>query len=494
VLTLNERRNYLPVELCLEHWTPERVERERQEQEFLAANYEPLMRDIGTIEAELRQAKQGHSVEQALAVEGSARSKLLARREEDIARSLGALLVETVRQQSDEANLPEVARKARQLFARITRGRYELRFLPGEPPAFRAFDTITGVAQPLDELSSATRVQLLLAVRAAFVEANERSAKLPLLLDETLANADESRAEAMIEAAFDLAADGRQLFYFTAQRDEVEKWRAIGAGRPETPLTVIDLAAARHIPSQIRTDWLELPRAERVRPPEPDGMSRGAYRELIGVAPLNLWAQSDGDIHLWYLIPDLASLHRLLADDISTWGQLKNYIDQGAAGQFGFRGDELARINARAKLCGAIRSGARVGRGTPATAAELDDSGAISASFIARCVHLLDECKGDAAEFLAQLRAKAIGGFRNDKVEQLEQFFRENGHIVDGERLEPDELAHRVRIELTAELVGGAITRDDLDQMMGDLAIPGIGITRTTRQDRTAAAPALPVP
>lgn len=493
ILTLDDRRSPLP-DVQLDEWSVERVERERQEQAFLASQYETLMNQISTIEAESRQAKQGRGVEQALAAEADARSSLKVRRDDDVARVIGALVVETARQQSDEASMPEVARNARRLFARITRGRYELRFDPGEPPSFRALDTVSGIAHPLEELSSGTRVQLLLAVRAAFVETNERSARLPLLLDETLANADESRAEAMIEAAFDLAAEGRQLFYFTAQRDEVEKWRAIGAGRPETTLTVIDLAAARHIPSQIRTDRLELPRMERVRPPAPDGMSREDYRGLIGVMPLGIWSQGDGDIHLWYLASDLVSLYRMLADDVSTWGQLKSYIDQGAAGQFGLGADELARISARAKLCGAIRRGARVGRGTPANAAVLDASGAISASFNERCVVLLDECTGDAEEFVARLRAKAIGGFRADKIDQLEQFFRDNGHIVDSEPLKPDELAHWVRIELTAEFVNGAITRDDLHQMMVDLAMPGIGISRTALPDQSAAAPALPVP
>ena len=39
------------------------------------------------------------------------------------------------------------------------------------------------------QLSSATRVQLMLAVRVAFVESQERRVALPLLLDETLGTA-----------------------------------------------------------------------------------------------------------------------------------------------------------------------------------------------------------------------------------------------------------------------------------------------------------------
>jgi hypothetical protein len=315
-LTFADRRSQLPLDWSLDHWSSERVASERMELQHQASQYELAMKEINAIEYELKEAKRGQSVERALAVKEAARDTLMRRRDDDIASALGALVVETVREQSDEANLPVVARKARERFSQITRGRYELKIVAGEKPVFTAIDTISSIEQPLDQLSSATRVQLLLAVRAAFVETNERTAKLPLLLDETLANADESRAEAMIEAAFDLAAEGRQLFYFTAQRDEVEKWRAIGEDHPETTLTVIDLAAARHIPSQIRTDWLELPRMERVLPPEPDGMSRAHYRAVIGVPSVSLWARGDGDLHLWYLVP---ICHSSIDYSLPTW-------------------------------------------------------------------------------------------------------------------------------------------------------------------------------
>ena len=91
---------------------------------------------------------------------------------------------------------------------------------------FRARDHQTKRDFELTELSSATRVQLLLSVRLAFVETGETRYRLPLTLDETLANSDDVRASAIITTMASLAED-RQIFYFTAQNDEVNKWKEI---------------------------------------------------------------------------------------------------------------------------------------------------------------------------------------------------------------------------------------------------------------------------
>ena len=66
-------------------------------------------------------------------------------------------------------------------------------------------------------------MQILLSVRLAFVKQQEQGAKLPIVLDETLANTDDLRAKIIIESLIKLANEGRQIFYFTAQGDEIAK-------------------------------------------------------------------------------------------------------------------------------------------------------------------------------------------------------------------------------------------------------------------------------
>src|SRR5690606_37194719 len=110
-------------------------------------------------------------------------------------------------------------------------GRYELRLDQQDEPEFTAFDEVDRLERRLEELSSGTRVQLLLAVRVAFVEQQEQGVMLPLLLDEVLGNSDDERARAIMAAAVELAREGRQVFYFTAQADEVVRWGALAAER-----------------------------------------------------------------------------------------------------------------------------------------------------------------------------------------------------------------------------------------------------------------------
>lgn len=96
----------------------------------------------------------------------------------------------------------------------------------GPARIYIAYDKEENMGKKLDQLSTGTRIQLLLAIRVAFVESQESNVKLPLLADELLANSDVDRAKAIIEALTEVSKEGRQIFYFTAQVDEVAKWHS----------------------------------------------------------------------------------------------------------------------------------------------------------------------------------------------------------------------------------------------------------------------------
>jgi uncharacterized protein YhaN len=77
----------------------------------------------------------------------------------------------------------------------------------------------------------------------------ENGARLPIIVDEALANSDDERAQAIVTALLRLCRDGRQLFYLTAQSDEVRKWSALLETCGDVPHRIVDMAefTPRHL-------------------------------------------------------------------------------------------------------------------------------------------------------------------------------------------------------------------------------------------------------
>ncbi|MDA3873619.1 MAG: SMC family ATPase, partial [Kiritimatiellae bacterium] len=121
---------------------------------------------------------------------------------------------------------PRVLAQANRNLARFSGGALQLSLsLDGRDGGFTA--SRPGKSpHPLNRLSTGERTQVLMAVRLAFLNLHER-APLPLLVDEALGASDDQRAEEVMKALIDVSRQGRQLFYFTAQLDEVHKWRDI---------------------------------------------------------------------------------------------------------------------------------------------------------------------------------------------------------------------------------------------------------------------------
>ncbi len=198
----------------------ENVEEELQVAQEEAQKQEELQQQLTRLDADIERAETSNSMENALAEKERKRIALEHVREEKAAKAVGQVIVEYL-SESTIKNAPPVFQLAQENFERVTDGRYTL-IIP-QDDSFRTHDNQRNRDFNLSELSSATRVQLLLSVRLAFVETQESNHRLPITLDETLANSDDERARAIIKTISTLAAD-RQIFYFTAQKDEVDKW------------------------------------------------------------------------------------------------------------------------------------------------------------------------------------------------------------------------------------------------------------------------------
>src|SRR5690606_36023052 len=135
-------------------------------------------------------------------------------------------------------------------------------------------------------------------------------------------------AEAIIRAVCEICRTGRQVFYFTAQHDEVGKWRRLLADYSDLPHNVISLAEARQLPEFDEPSVLVDLQPAAPGVPGPNGADRLAYRQVLHVPEIDPRLDAAG-AHLWYVVDDLDALHRLLSMGISTWGQLETLVEFG---------------------------------------------------------------------------------------------------------------------------------------------------------------------
>lgn len=424
----------------------------------LKSEIDAVRDEIAAITTRVSDAKQQNDIERLLRDEDEGRAALIDAREQAMATVAGWSIAEHIREETRDNDRPAVFHRARELFARITQGRYRLEMSDGDPPTFRALDSISGAGHALDELSSGTRLQLLLAVRVAFVEHQEHGVMLPLIFDETLGNSDEQRARAIIDATVEIARNGRQVLYLTAQHDEVRKWQSVLSQHPDVPFQFLDLAEIRGL-----SDWERVPPAAtlewpELRIPEPDGLSRAQYRDLLRVPGIDFRAADIGNVHLWHLIDDPRTLYRLLTLHIETWGQLQTMTEHGGLALLDGHHDLLEQCRARANVIRAALECRRIGHGRHLDRAAIIESGLISDAFVDRVAALAHDYDGDAVAVVEALRAGEARSFRTNVRMSFEQYLEQHAYIASDEPLTYDEARVRVIAAAASDLRDGHVT------------------------------------
>lgn len=419
---------------------------------------EDLLKERQDIETRIQAAKTSFEVEEKQALYLKKLEALRRERHKSYEEAVGFELARILREETRDRERPEVFHQANELFSRITGGRYRLVLDDSDPPQFRAFDTLRELGQSLNQLSSGTRLQLLLAVRVAFVEYHEQGAKLPLVLDETLANSDDLRAQAIMEALEHIAAQGRQIFYFTAQNDEVQKWRAL-AQKSDLTFRFIELKGgiAQNLdPEKIYGKESLLPAPVQVPPPQ--NLSHADYGELLGLPQgIDPFAPA-GATHLWFLIEETDLLYSLLARGISSWGQLQSLCATGGPELLGLTPFQFARIKATQRALEAFKKAWKIGRGKPVTRATLQASGAVSDTFLDRVHTLADQLQGDASQLLAALEQGQVSGFYSSKRQELAEFLEAKGYLDPRQPLPTQDLWLHTLASIPREYKDGIIT------------------------------------
>ncbi|WP_421621641.1 hypothetical protein [Alkalilimnicola ehrlichii] len=414
-----------------------------------AGRLEPLREERAGIRTRLEQTRQRHDLEEALAQREEAREALAGEREQALSAAAARFLLERVARRHEQAHRPEALARADRLFARFTHQRYGLRLGPDQ--RLQAMDHHSEQPQPLERLSTGTRMQLLIALRVAWLEQLERQTRpLPLILDEALTTTDPERFQAVAGSLAALLETGRQIFYLSAQPEDARRWELALGQRPHC----IELAQLRGTGSALSDQALQLPEAEPV--PAPDGHTAESYARALQVPGIDPWRPA-GEIHLFHLLRDrLDTLHRLLRDyRVHHSGELQRLLEDPAL-KHHLPAELREQLSRRVQLAHHWLQAWRQGRGRPVTRAVLEASGAVSDTFMPRVAELNDAHHGDARALLEALGAGEVSGFRRAKLEELESYLEAEGHLDPQPRLERDERYRTAlaKVELPLEAVG----------------------------------------
>ncbi len=418
------------------------------------------------ITMEIEAAQAGHQLSNALSREDEAVSDLADLRELNSVSIAGDLLTHWVREVAIERARPLVFRRACELVAEFTNGHLKL-FIDDRinPPQFNV--SVNGSSpRPVDKLSNGERVQVLIAIRTAFLEQNE-PVRLPLLLDEALGTSDDLRAGLIIDAVIKISQSGRQVFYFTAQHEELVKWIS-KLKKCQMPHTVINLAELRKL--EVATNLpLEIIPVPSVSVPSPDGMTHEQYGAALKVGNINPLADNQDRLHLWHLIRDDDLLKQYLSYQIEKWGQLRTLIELGGNKLVNANPEENERIFTAARAVDAATRAWRIGRGRKVNRRVLQDSECVSDSFIDAVSDLSNSLHGSAAGIIVGLKNKVIKRWPSAKTDELQSYLENSGYLSTDSVLTPGEIRIRVLAAVAEAMSKRLIDSAHIDRIVSSL-------------------------
>ena len=434
---LKNHPNYPEFEKEIGGLTSDRVEQTIKELSIEANKLVGFVEEASRIETLINQKKEGAELENAIAFKESATEKLENLFENNLSSVTGDLLVSMLGTQNRAYNQPEVLKRANKLFNRVTRGRYELR-VDEKAVEFQAFDTVLNQGLNLDEISTGTRVQLLIAIRIAFIETQEGEVKLPILADELLANSDDDRANAIIEALYEISREGRQIFYFTAQPDEVGKWMTFLNKKPDVNHKLILLDGnstyENYVPDFNRLEFVHAI-------PEPGLMNITEYWKAAGIPTYNLLSHNSSQLSVAYLTEDINMAYKCLKSGFITWGQIESYYNlHGTVPDLNEA--TIQQMRFKAELLEYFQELYKQGRSRPVTMEVVLESGAISPSFEDRVREKLLEAKEDTNKFID--RINHLPNLQQNKKQKLHDHLVDQGYLDENTPVEQAEMGSKL--------------------------------------------------
>ncbi len=403
-----------------------------------ASQLESLREERARIEAEIGRAEQDDALEKANAERVEAVVNLEQKRDDLLAHEATELLLGQVEDEFRSTHEPKVLSDANALFQQVTANAFELEL--GDGGGFRARDTQQGEVRKLDELSTGTRMQLLLAVRVAWVQSQGADGRmLPVFLDEAFTTSDEARFMVLVKSLDQISESvGLQVIYLSARRHEQDLWRTALGREPHC----VDLATLRGKGDTERPPDFEIEPPQPV--PQPGKSNAIQYAKALGVPFINPMLDA-GEIHLFHILrDDLQIMYRFLDSlRIASLGQLESYLGRRDGEQ---ADTHLPHLIERCRTARAWALAWREGRGRVIGALELEESEAFSRIFLSQAARLAasEDVSGDAEKMLKSLRDGKLKGFRSKNIEDFEAWLKEHEYLDDRPVLSRDERRQRV--------------------------------------------------
>lgn len=412
---------------------PDDIHQKISDFDELLSGHEAVLQEIGGITNEVQKILGSYDLEIALTRAEEARQRIQIAYESKARCVVGDVLVKELQKELGTSSVPEVMRVSQQLFSKITNGRYELRLSETPGGGFKAYDNNTRQFRALNELSSGTRIQLLLSVRLAFMEVQEHDVKFPLFADELLANSDDLRAEAVIDTLLEVARNGRQVFYFTAQSDEIAKWEHKFDDDIRFQSIQLDTQIRGRFSS---TKTFSTPPIKRDLPKV--SLPYVEYLRELNVPVYNVVFDTTENLHLAFILTEVPVLHALLERHIDYWSQLQSLQDSGNRPDCI---DEQTMKHLHMQVM-AIEHASQLlqkGRNKPVGYQDIKESNAVSDSFMEQVLQVLsNDCENDPARLIIALNNKIVPRFSRPKIVELEEFFKEREFIANEEPLSED--------------------------------------------------------
>jgi DNA repair exonuclease SbcCD ATPase subunit len=198
------------------------MDADRMELEVKAKSYERLLEEYTTKKSEVNLIEKTSFLDDIKRRHDVAMKELEGKFLEACFLKVGSFLLNEAEDSFKSESQCRIFDIADGLFNKFTKGSYNL-IAPRKGKQrmeFFAFDNIKSEVRGLEELSRGTRMQLIMAIRLAFME--DDKVKVPLFFDEALSSADDGRMESILGVLFDMAIGGRQIFYFTCKGSDVE--------------------------------------------------------------------------------------------------------------------------------------------------------------------------------------------------------------------------------------------------------------------------------